>query len=86
MRRLAGPLLMATGVLDLLYVLVLYLRQLAAIAAMTSSTPSNRVPFSIFNRETVFRHLVFGVMAVIRRSWLRAAIGRAKRGSGTSAA
>jgi hypothetical protein len=32
MRRLNGPLLMATGVLDILYVLVLQSRQMAAIA------------------------------------------------------
>jgi hypothetical protein len=32
MRRLSGPLLMATGVLDVLYVFVFHSRQLAAIA------------------------------------------------------
>lgn len=32
MSRLSGPLLMATGVLDLLYVLIFHSRQLATIA------------------------------------------------------
>jgi hypothetical protein len=44
MRRLSGPLLMATGVLDLLYVLVFYSRQLAAIAQDGSSTRWSLTP------------------------------------------
>ncbi len=64
MRRLSGPLLMATGVLDLLYVLVFHSRQLAAIAqdgffdAVELSPPQ-------FDREIAFWHLMFGSMFVV---------------------
>ena len=60
MRRLNGPLLMATAVLDLLYVLVFHSRQLAAIAqggffdAVELNPPQ-------FDRETAFWHMIFGV-------------------------
>lgn len=66
MRRLSGPLLMATGVLDILYVLVFQSRQIAAIARdgfFNAVDPS--VAFSTFDRETAFWHLAFGTMAVI---------------------
>ena len=64
MRRLSGPLLIATGLLDLLYVLVFHSRQLAAIAqdgffdAVELNPPQ-------FDRETAFWHLMFGVMFVV---------------------
>ena len=66
MRRLCGPLLMATGVLDLLYVLVFQSRQIAAIAGdgFFNAVEPN-VAFSTFDRETAFWHLMFGLMAVI---------------------
>lgn len=66
MRRLCGPLLMATGVLDLLYVFVFHARQLAAIAGdgFFNAVDPN-VAFSTFYRETAFWHLMFGLMALI---------------------
>lgn len=66
MKRLSGPLLMATGVLDLLYVLVFHYRQLAAIAGdgfLGAVEPD--AAFATFDRETAFWHLAFGLMAVI---------------------
>lgn len=66
MRRLCGPLLMATGVLDLLYVLVFHYRQLSAIAGdgfFNAVDPD--VAFSTFDRETAFWHVMFGATAVI---------------------
>ncbi len=66
MRRLSGPLLMATGVLDILYVLVFQSRQIAAVARdgfFNAVDPS--VAFSTFDRETAFWHLAFGSMALI---------------------
>lgn len=66
MRRLSGPLLMATGGLDLLYVLVFHFRQLAAIAGdgfFDAVEPD--VAFSTFDREMAFWHLTFGLMAVM---------------------
>lgn len=66
MRRLCGPLLIATGALDILYVLVFHSRQLAAIAGdgfFNAVDPD--VAFSTFDRETAFWHLMFGAMAII---------------------
>lgn len=66
MRRLCGPLLMATGVLDLLYVLVFHSRQLAAIAGdgfLNAVEPD--VAISTFDRETAFWHLMFGATVLI---------------------
>lgn len=66
MRRLCGPLLMATGVLDILYVLVFHYRQLDAIAGdgyFNAVDPG--AAFSTFDRETAFWHLMFGAMALI---------------------
>lgn len=66
MRRLCGPLLMATGALDLLYVLVFHYRQLAAIAGdgfFNAVEPD--AAFSTFDRETAFWHLTFGLLTVI---------------------
>lgn len=66
MRRLCGPLLIATGALDILYVLVFHARQLAAIAGdgfFNAVDPD--VAFSTFDRETAFWHLMFGAMAII---------------------
>ena len=64
MRRLSGPLLMATGVLDLLYVLVFHFRQLAAIAGDGFFGAVELHP-SQLDRETAFWHLTFGAMVVI---------------------
>lgn len=64
MRRLSGPLLMATGVLDLLYVLVFHFRQLAAIAGDGFFGAVEFDP-SQLDRETAFWHLTFGAMVVI---------------------
>lgn len=64
MRRLAGPLLMATGVLDLLYVLVFHFRQLAAIAGDGFFGAVELDP-SQLDREVAFWHLTFGAMIVI---------------------
>ncbi len=64
MRRLSGPLLMATGVLDLLYVLVFHSRQLAAIAQDGFFDAVELNPAQ-FDRETAFWHMMFGVMFVV---------------------
>ncbi len=64
MRRLAGPLLMATGVLDLLYVLVFHFRQLAAIAGAGFVGAVELDP-SQLDREVAFWHLTFGAMVAI---------------------
>ena len=66
MRRLSGPLLVATGVLDVLYVFVFQSRQIAAVARdgfFNAVDPS--VTFSTFDRETAFCHLAFGLVAVL---------------------
>ena len=66
MRKLCGPLLMATGVLDILYVLVFHSGQLATIARdgfFNAVDPD--VAFSTFDRETAFWHFAFGAMALI---------------------
>jgi uncharacterized membrane protein len=60
MRRVSGPLLMATGVLDLLYVLVFHSRQLAAIAQDGFFDVVELNPPQ-FDRETAFWHMIFGV-------------------------
>lgn len=66
MRRLCGPLLMATGALDLLYVLVFHARQVAAIAQDGFFNVVDPNPaFSTFDRETAFWHLMFGATALI---------------------
>lgn len=64
MRRLSGPLLMATGILDLLYVLVFHSRQLAAIAGDGFFGAVELDP-SQLDREVAFWHLTFGAMVVI---------------------
>ena len=64
MRRLSGPLLMATGVLDLLYVLVFHSRQLAAIAQDGFFNAVELDPAQL-DRETAFWHLTFGVTVLI---------------------
>lgn len=66
MRRLCGPLLMATGVLDLLACLILYPGQLAAIAQdgfLGAVEPDTLA--STFDREAAFWHVMFGTMALI---------------------
>lgn len=64
MRRLCGPLLMATGVLDLMYVAAFHFRQLAAIAGDGFFGAVELDP-SQLDRETAFWHLTFGAMVVI---------------------
>lgn len=66
MRRLCGPLLMATGALDVLYVFVVHSRQLAAIAGdgFFNAVDPNAA-FSTFDRETAFWHLMFGAIAIV---------------------
>ena len=64
MRRLSGPLLMATGVLDLLYVLVFHSRQLAAIAQDGFFDAVELNPAQ-FDQETAFWHMMFGLMFVV---------------------
>ena len=64
MRRLSGPLLMATGVLDLLYVLVFHSSQLAAIALAGFFNAVELDPAQ-FNRETAFWHVTFGRTVLI---------------------
>ena len=64
MRRLSGPLLMATGVLDLLYVLVFHFRQLSAIAGDGFFGAVELDP-SQLDREVAFWHLTFGAMVVV---------------------
>ncbi len=66
MGRLCGPLLVATGALDVLYVFVFHSKQLAAIAQdgfFNAVDPS--VAYATFDRETAFWHLTFGLTAVI---------------------
>ena len=66
MRRLCGPLLMATGALDLLYALVFHARQVAAIGrdGFFDAVDPNAA-FLTFDRETAFWHLMFGATALI---------------------
>lgn len=64
MRKLSGLLLMATGVLDLLYVLVFHSRQLAAIAQDGFFDAVELDPTQL-DRETAFWHLAFGTMVLI---------------------
>lgn len=78
MRRLCGPLLMATGVLDLLYVFLFHSRQLAAIAGDGFFGAVELDPAQ-FDRETAFWHLMFGLMALILGGlvhWAQAGTGR----------
>ncbi len=64
MRRLSGPLLMAIGVLDLLYVLVFHSRQLAAIARDGFFDAVEIGPAHL-EREVAFWHLTCGITLVI---------------------
>jgi hypothetical protein len=57
-------LLMATGVLDLLYVLVFHSRQLAAVA-QDGFFDAVELNLPQFDRETAFCHMMFGVMFVV---------------------
>ncbi len=68
MRRLCGPLLMATGVLHLVGGFVLYSGPLGAIAGdgfFGAVEPD--VATSAFDRETAFWFLIFGV--VLLNAW-----------------
>ena len=76
-RRLCGPLLIATGALDILYVLVFHSGQLAAIAGegfFNAVDPG--LEFSTFDRETAFWHLAFGLIAIILGGLIHWAQGR----------
>lgn len=64
MRRLSGPLLMATGVLDLLVCLLLYPVPLAAIAQDGFFNAVKLDPAQ-FDRETAFWDVTFGTMVLI---------------------
>ena len=64
MRRMSGPLLVATGVLDILYVLVSYSRQFAAIFQEGLVDAVEVVPAQL-DRETAFWHLMFGATFVV---------------------
>jgi hypothetical protein len=75
MRRLSGPLLMATGVLDLLYVLVFHSRQLTAIAGDGFFGAVELVPAQL-DRETAFWHAAFGTTVLILGALVRWAQAR----------
>ena len=64
MRRMSGPLLVATGVLDILYVLVSYSRQFAAIFQEGLVDAVEVIPAQL-DRETAFWHLMFGATFVV---------------------
>jgi hypothetical protein len=64
MRRMSGPLLVATGVLDILYVLVSYSRQFIAIFQEGLVDAVEVVPVQL-DRETAFWHLMFGATFVV---------------------
>jgi len=59
-----GPLLVATGVLDILYVLVSYSRQFAAIFQEGLVGAVELAPAQL-DRETAFWHLMFGATFVV---------------------
>jgi hypothetical protein len=73
--RLSGPLLMATGVLDLLYVFVFHFGQLAAISRDGFFGAVEVDPVQL-DREVAFWHLVFGVTIVILGGVIHWAQGR----------
>ena len=64
MRALSGPLLMAIGVLDLVYVLVFHSRQLAAITRDGYFDAVEIGPAHL-GREVAFWHLTFGITVLI---------------------
>ena len=77
MGRLSGPLLMATGVLDLVYVLVFHARQLAVIAQDGFFGAVEISPAQL-DREVAFWHLAFGTTVLILGglvSWAQARTG-----------
>jgi Family of unknown function (DUF6463) len=63
-RVLSGPLLMAIGALDLVYVLVFHSRQLAAIARDGFFDAVEIGPAHL-DREVAFWHLTFGITVLI---------------------
>lgn len=71
----SGTLLMATGVLDLLYVLVFYSRQLAAIAQDGFFDALELNPAQ-FDREIAVWHMMFGVVFVVLGALVRWAQAR----------
>ena len=77
MRRLCGPLLMATGGLHLLVGLFFYAGPLAAIARdgfYNAVTPNLVVP--AFDRDAAFWFMLFGVMLLILGALMRWVQGR----------
>lgn len=68
MRRLSGPLLMATGVLDLLVCLLLYPGPLAAIAQDGFFNAVKLDPAQ-FDRETAFWDVTFGTTVLSLAVW-----------------
>lgn len=64
MRRLSGPLLIATGILDLLYVLVFHSQQLVAIVRSGFFDAVELDPAQL-DREVAFWHLTFGMTVLI---------------------
>ncbi len=70
MRALSGPLLMAIGVLDLLYVLVFHSRQLAAVA-QDGFFGAVEIGPAHLDREVAFWHLAFGVTVLILGALIR---------------
>ena len=75
MRKLSGPLLVATGVLDILYVLVSYSRQFAAIFQEGLVDAVEVIPAQL-DRETAFWHLMFGATFVVLGGLVRCAQSR----------
>jgi hypothetical protein len=73
--RLSGPLLVAIGVLDLLYVLVFHYGQLAAISRDGFFGAVEVDPVQL-DREVAFWHLVFGATIVILGGVIHWAQGR----------
>jgi hypothetical protein len=77
MSRLSGSLLMATGVLDLLYVLAFHSRQLAAIAR-DGFFDAVEVGPAHLDREVAFRHLTYGITFLLLGGLVRWTQARTK--------
>lgn len=75
MRKISGPLLMAIGMLDLLYVLMFYARQLSSIAGDGFFGAVESDPAQL-GRGIAFWHLTFGVTVLILGALVRWAQAR----------
>lgn len=75
MRKMSGPLLIAIGVLDLLYVLAFYARQLSSIAGDGFFGAVESDPAQL-GREVAFWHLTFGLTVLILGALVRWAQAR----------